>query len=251
MPGPPLEVAAIDPARTPVAFSPLAYARMAGLLYLIVIVGGVYAELVVRGGLVVANDPAATARNIAANEQMFRYGFVAQLIPLLCNMVLAVLFYELLRIVNQRVAMLVVLFSVVGSAVEAATLLTHFAPIVILKQGGQPGMSEQLAQAATDIVMQLQSIGFSIALMFFGGTCVARGYLIIRSGFWPRFIGAFLMIEGFAYWANSLANFIAPGVARSVFAALLVTGLAEVILCLWLLIRGVNTERWRARAVAA
>src|SRR5687768_163236 len=105
--------------RTPVPFSPVAYARMAGVLYLIVILGGVYAGLVVRGGLVVANDPAATARNIAANEQVFRYGFVAQLIPLLCNMVLAVLFYELLKVVNRRVAMLVVLFSVVGSAVEA------------------------------------------------------------------------------------------------------------------------------------
>ena len=240
-----------DTARTSIPFSPVAYARMAGVLYLIVILGGVYAELVVRGGLVVANDPAATARNIAANEQVFRYGFVAQLIPLLCNMVLAVLFYELLKVVNPRVAKLVVLFSVVGSAVEAATLLTHFAPIVILRTAGQPGMSEQLAQAATAIVMQLQSIGFATALMFFGGTCVARGYLIFKSGFWPRFIGAFLIAEGFAYWANSLATFIAPGVARGVFAALLVFGLAEVILCLWLLIRGVDAERWRARAVAA
>ena len=229
------------------AFSPMRYARAAGVLYLIVIVGGIYAELVVRGGLIVA-DPALTARNILGNELTFRLGFVAQLVPLLCNMLLAVIFYELLKVVNRRVAMLVVLFSLVGSAVEAATLLTHYAPLVILKKGTELGLDPRMLQAHAYMALQLQSIGFAIALTFFGGTCLARGYLIYKSGFWPRFIGIFLALEGVAYLVNSFANFLAPGKAREFFAALLVMGLAEIVLCLWLLIRGVNAAAWRARA---
>jgi hypothetical protein len=226
-------------------FSPQAYARAVGVLYLVIILGGIFAEIFVRGRIVVSNDAAATASNILAHEQMFRLGFAAQLIPLLCNLPLAVMFYELLKVVNRRVAMVVVLFSVVGSAVEAATLLTHYAPLVILKRGEMLGMAPDLLQALTYMAMQLQTIGFSIALTFFGGTCLARGYLIFKSGFLPRFIGLFLAAEGVAYLANSFANFLAPSVARTLFAALLVFGLAEVILCLWLLIRGVNVPRWR------
>ena len=113
------------------------------------------------------------------------------------------------------------------------------------------GVDQHLLQALTSMVLQLQSIGFATALTFFGGTCLACGYLIYRSGFWPRIIGAFLALEGVAYLADSFANLIAPNVAPALFAALLVTGLAEVILCLWLLIRGVNVERWYARAAGA
>jgi len=176
---------------------------------------------------------------------LFRFGFVAQLLPLLCNMPLIVMFYELMKVVNKRMAMVIVLFSLVGSAVEASMLLTHYAPLVILKHGQKLGMAPDLLQALSSMAMQLQAIGFSIALTFFGGTCLARGYLIFKSGFLPRFIGLFLAVEGIAYFANSFTNFVAPGAARSVFAFLMVTGLAEVFLCLWLLIRGVNVPKWR------
>ena len=226
-------------------FSPQTYARAVGALYLVIIVGGIFAEIFVRGRLVVSNDAAATAANILANERLFRLGFVAQLIPLLCNMPLIVMFYELMKVVNKRMAMVIVLFSLVGSAVEASMLLTHYAPLVILKHGQKLGMAPDLLQALSSMAMQLQSIGFSIALTFFGGTCLARGYLIFKSGFLPRFIGLFLAVEGIAYFANSFTNFVAPGAARSVFAFLMVTGLAEVFLCLWLLIRGVNVPKWR------
>lgn len=227
---------------------PLFYARLAGFLYLIIIVGGVFAELGVRQRVFVPNDPSATAANILANEQVYRWGFAAQLAPLLCNMVLAVLFFELLRIVNQRIALMVVFFSLVGSAVEASGLLAHYAPLTLLKRGAELGLDRHMLEAHSYMALSLQGIGFSVALTFFGGTCIARGWLIIRSGFFPRVIGLFLMMEGVAYLVNSFGNFLAPAFAARFFSVLLVFGLAEVALCLWLLFRGVDVRKWYERA---
>jgi hypothetical protein len=232
------------------AARPRTYARIAGALYLIVIVAGIFAELVVRSRLVVSDDAAATANNILAHEQLFRWGFAAELIAGLCVMPLMLLLYELLKIVNTRIALLAVFFSLVGGSVESAALLGHFAPLVILKRGHDFGVNQELLQALTYMSLQLQGIGYAVALAFFGGTMLARGYLIVRSTFFPRFIGVLLAIEGVCYLANSFADFLAPGIAPTVFAILMVSGLAEVILCLWLLVMGVNEERWKEQSAA-
>ena len=224
--------------------SPQRYARLAGFLYLVIIVGGAFAELGVRQRLVVANDAAATAANILANEQLYRWGFVAQLVPLLCNMFMAVLLYELFKVVNGRIALAVAFCSLAGSAVEAAGLLEHYQPLILLKRGPILGLDQAFLNAQAYMTLSLQSIGFSVALTFFGCVCIARGYLIYRSRLLPRVIGLFLALEGVCYLINSFVNFLAPGFAARVFAVLLVFGLAEVVLCLWLLVRGVNVSRW-------
>lgn len=233
------------------AFWPQRAARLAGLLYLIVIVGGTIAELVVRQRFVVANDAASTANNIVMHEQLFRWGFVCDLVALLCVMPLIMLLYELLKIINRPVALVALFFSLVGSAVQAAALLGHFAPLILLKRGPAFGLEPALLRAQTYMALQLQGIGYAMALAFFGGTMLTRGYLILRSTFLPRAIGLFLMIEGVAYLANSFTAFIAPGFAQSALAVLMVTGLAEVILCLWLLVIGVDVTNWHAQRRSA
>lgn len=218
------------------SFSPQVCARTAGGLYFIVIAGGLSAEVFVRDRLVVAKDPAATAANILAHEQLFRWGFAADLIAVLCVVPLILLLYELLKVVDGRVALLAVFFSLVGCAVQSVALLGHYAPLILLKSG---------LQAASYMALQLQSIGYAVALAFFGGTMLARGWLVYRSRFLPRVLGVFLAIEGVSYLINSFTDFVAPGAAHAVFAVLLVSGLAEVALCLWLLFFGVNVEKWR------
>jgi hypothetical protein len=226
-------------------FWPQGAARLAGFLYLIVIVAGSIAELVVRQRLVVANDPVATANNILTHERLFRWGFASDLIAGLCVMPLMMLLYELLKIVNRRIALMAVFFSLVGCATQSAALLFHFAPLILLKRGPALGVAPDLLRAQTYMALQLQSIGYAMALAFFGGTMISRGYLVLRATFMPRVIGLFLVIEGVAYLANSFVDFIAPVFAPTVFAILMVTGLAEVILCLWLLVMGVNVTKWR------
>jgi hypothetical protein len=231
-------------------FSPQFFARVAGFLYLIIIAGGVYAEMFVRQKFFVANDIAATARNILLYEQEYRWAFIAQLVPLLCNMFLAPIFYAIFKIVNRHLALAIAFCSVAGSAVEAASLLMHYAPLTLLKRGAQLGLDQHLLQSQAYMALGLQSVGFSIALTFFGCVCIARGYLIIRSRFFPRTIGILLAIEGVCYLINSFGLFLAPQFAARVFAVLLVFGLAEVVFCLWLLVRGLDVEKWEQRAFA-
>lgn len=228
-------------------FSPQAYARAAGFLYVIVIVGGVFAEIFVRQRLIVTGDPAATADNILSHARLFRFGFVAELVPLLCNVLLAVIFYELLKIVSRRAALLVVFFTLVGTAIEGATLIGHLAPLIILVSGHAPALGPVM-QAQALAALELQSLGFAIALTFFGGYCITIGYLVFRSTFFPRIIGVLLAIEGLCYLANSFTDFLAPALAGRVFVFLLVAGIAEVVFCLWLLFRGLNAERWWEQA---
>ena len=233
------------------SFWPQRAARLSGLLYLVVIVGGGFAELGVRERFLVAGDAVATANNVLANESLFRWGFAADLVAVLCVVPLIYLLYELLKDANRHVARTAVFFSLVGIAVQSAALLGHFAPLVLLKRGAALGVPIDLLRAQTYMALQLQGIGYAVALTFFGGTMLFRGYLIVRSALVPRSIGVALMVEGVAYWANSLFDFVAPGFAGAALQILMVTALAEVALCLWLLAVGVNVERWqelRARA---
>jgi hypothetical protein len=232
-------------------FWPQRAARLSGLLYLVVIAGGVIAELFVRERFLVAGDAVATANRILANERLFRWGFASDLIAGLCVVPLIYLLYELLKDANRHVARTAIFFSLVGTAVQSTALLGHFAPLILLKRGVALGVPIDLLRAQAYMALQLQSIGYAVALAFFGGTMLFRGYLIVRSAIVPRAIGVALMIEGVAYWANSFVDFVAPGFAGALLQILMVTGLAEVALCLWLLVMGVNVRRWQElRALA-
>lgn len=221
------------------------------MLYLIVIVGGVFAEIGARSRLVIAGNPAATARNILAHEQLFRWGFATDVIAALCVIPLILLLYEIFKVIDRRVALLALLFSLVGTAVQATALLGHYAALIVLKRGHDMGVSTDLLNAQMYMALQLQGIGYAIGLAFFGGTMLSRGYLILHARFLPRVIGLLLMIEGICYWINSFANFVAPGIASTVLAVLMVSSLAEVILCLWLLAMGVDEARWKEQALSA
>jgi Domain of unknown function (DUF4386) len=229
--------------------SPRLKARIAGFLYLIVIIGGIFAEIGVRGRLVVNGDPAATAHNIVAHELLYRLGFAVELFYLLCNIPLTFLLYDLFKIVNRKLAVVAALFSVVGTAVEGVSLLAHYAPLVFLgKASYLSAFTPAQLQAASYVSLRMFENGFAIGLAFFGGYCFALAYLIFRSTFFPRVIGGLLAIEGALYLTNSFAHFISPPVGARVFPFLAVSGIAEVSFCLWLLLVGLNEQWWKEQA---
>jgi hypothetical protein len=226
-------------------------ARLAGFLYVMVIVFGFFAEIGARQRLVVANDAAATAANILAHESLFRWGFASDLIAVLCVLPLILLLYELLTVVNRQLALLALFFSLVGTAVQSAALLGHFAPLILLTRGAALGVSMDLLQAQSYMAIQLQGIGYAIALVFFGGTMLTRGYLVWRSTFLPAFIGVLLLLAGAAYIVSSFVLFVAPAIGVYAMALLIFPFIGETSLALWLLIKGVDTARWQEASRAA
>ena len=230
--------------------SPQVYARLAGGLYLIVIVAGAFAEGFVRGRLRIDGDAAATARNILAHEMLFRSGFVAGLVVTLCNVPMAVLFYALFKVVNRTVAALVLFFIITATAMESINLLNEFTPLILLTGGrALSAFNAEQLQALAYMSLRAQDAGFNIALTFFALYDLSIGYLVYRSTFMPRAVGVLMAIAGLCYLINSFANFIAPAFARELFPYILFPcALGEASLCLWLLAFGVNAQNWEMQA---
>ena len=233
--------------------SPRRLARIAGALYLINIVLGAFAIGFVRGTLVVSGDAAATAHNIQAHELLYRLGLAAHVVVTVTNVPLAVLFYELFKVVNRRLALLNAGFILVATAIEAGGLRTDFAPLFLL--GGGPYASALPAaqlQALAYLTSDLAGIGYSLHTVFFGLDIICFAYLVQKSTFVPGAIGVLLAIDGVAYLVYSFAHVVAPGFAAQLVPWIQLPALlGEGSLCLWLLVVGVNVERWKEWAGAA
>jgi hypothetical protein len=231
--------------------SPQLLARTAGVLYLITIIMGVFAEAYVRGTLVVRDDATATATNILAHEPLYRFGLAADLVMLVCYIGVTLLFYELFKQVNRSLSRLAAFFSLVGIAVLAVNSLNHLAPLVLL--GGahylNPLETNQL-QALARMSLKMHAAGYSISGVFFGIYCLLIGYLVFRSDFLPRLLGALMAIGGLSYLIDSFATLISPQLAARLPDVMVLGGIAELSLCLWLIVAGVNGPKWEEKANA-
>lgn len=227
--------------------SPRLTARLAGLFYLITSLTGGFAELAVRGNLIVPNDAAATARHILASESLYRTGLAADIVAGAAYTVVTLLLYELLKPVNRSLSLLAAFFSLVGVAIGEVAAIGHVAPLLILK--GAPYLAtfsaEQL-QAMALLALKLHNQAYLIALVFFGFYEALLGYLIFRSTFLPRTLGVLVGIAGLAFLTNSLAIFLWPALPDALNAALLaLDGIGEISLTLWLLVMAVDERKWQ------
>lgn len=195
--------------------SPLALARIGGGLYLVNILAGAFA---------IGYVPSALGSAPHSNETLFRAGLAAHVAVTATNVPLALIFWDLFKIVNRRAALLVVLFTAVATAIEASAIVVQFS-----------------AARPFDVA----AAGYNVSVVFFGGYCLAIGYLIYRSTFMPRAIGVLMAVDGLAYMSNSFITILAPGFAAHLVPYIqLPTLLGEGSLTLWLLIFGINTARW-------
>jgi len=232
--------------------SPRRLARMAGALYLVNIVAGAFSLGVVPTVLVVHNV-ATTAHNIQTHELLYRLGLAAHVLVTVTNVPMALLFYELFKVVNRRLALLDVFFSLVATSVEAASLLNQFTPVVLLGSSRYtsalpPAQLHALAYLPGD----LSTTDYSIYTVFYGLDFIVVAYLVYKSTFLPKAIGVLLAIDALTYLVNGFTTMLAPGFAAHLGAWVgPPTIIAEGSLCLWLLVAGVNVERWNERARAA
>ena len=229
--------------------SPTRKARIAGVLYLIVIVTAGFAEAFARGKLVVPGDAAATANNILTHEMLYRAGGAADLVNFVCDVALALLFYQLLRPVSRSFALPMAAFRMMGDGLGAFITFLHFGVLVLLTNAPYLIVfSPAQVQAQALMLLRLHSQGYNVAMVFFGVHCVLLGYLIYRSRFWPRFVGVVLSISGLCYLFNSFARFLAPAFAARLSPYILLPGvLAEASVMVMLLV-GVKEDVWFERA---
>ncbi|MBV8066432.1 MAG: DUF4386 domain-containing protein [Candidatus Eremiobacteraeota bacterium] len=233
--------------------SPKVAARVAGVAYLVCVVTGLFAEVAVRGSVIVSGDAAATARNILASEGLYRLGFAADLVGSVAYLVVTLLLYQLLKPVSAGLSLLAAFFSIVGIAIGGAASLGHLAPLLILKplpylSVFDPAQLQSLAYLA----LKLHAQGYLVALVFFGCYEVVLGYLIFKSTFFPRTLGVLVCIAGVAFLTNSFAIFVAPQIGDALNNLMLaLDGVGEISLTLWLLVIGLDAERWLAKAYPA
>jgi hypothetical protein len=227
--------------------SPRIKARTAAVLYLLEGAPAVFQQSVIAG-LVVTGDAAATATNVLANEMLFRVWFAAALLAVACHIAYTVLFYDLFWPVNRSIALLAAAVSLVACALQAFATLFQLAPLLVLGGGSSLGaLTPGQAQALALLLLNLHAQAFNIYLIFFGFWLIPTGYLILRSTFFPRVIGVLLALDGLGW-----ATFLWPPLAISLYPVIsAVAALAEIPLVLWLLVVGVNVQRWKEQASKA
>lgn len=230
-------------------FSPQSYARIGGILYLIIIIAGVFGEFFVRGKLLVSGDAAATAHQIAASPLLWRIGICADLIMQTCDIPLMLIFYVLLRPVNKNLALLNLLFNLIQTAVLVANKLNLLMALFLLSDASymQP-LDPNHLHALSYLYIKLHDHGFGIGLIFFGFVCLTEGYLIFRSGYLPKTIGILMQVAGVCYIFNTFALLLAPDFAGQLFPFILMPCfIAELSLGLWLLVKGVDLPKWKEK----
>jgi hypothetical protein len=195
----------------------LVNARLAGLLYVVILVLGLFSEVAVRARL-------TTAADILASEGLYRAGIVAHLVYLLAETILVIILFRLFEPVDRDVSLVAAAFRFAAVVVQAASLTTMFAALLAARDGS-PGVP---------LLLDLFRYGYGIALAFFAVCCAATGYLLRRTA-----LGYLFALAGVVYLVNSFWLFLAPGHDGTVTAVLLLPAVvAETWFTVMLLRRG-------------
>lgn len=226
-------------------------ARLAGALYVLIIVLGLASELLVRQRLVVPGDAGATAANLLASERLFRGAFLGDSVMLLCDAAVGVLLYLLLRPVHRTLALAALAFRLTHTAVLALNLLNQHAAVLVLTGAGYTALGPAQRDALAYLMLDRHAHGYDLGLLFFGVHCLLVGILILRSSFLPRLLGALSVGAAVAYLAGGYTRFLAPEALPAVQPLYGLALVGEVALAGWLLLRGVDEARWRAACSAA
>lgn len=231
----------------PTVQNPKALARLTGGLFLLMAAGGIFGAMVVRQGLTVPGDPAATAQGILASETLFRAGVLGDLVAFACDVAVSILLYLLLRPAGRTLALLASAFRLVYTAAVGANLMRHLDAVLLLEDlGPASGFTAEQAQAMAQHALRAHQAGYSIALVFFAVHLVLLGVLLVRSEAFPAWLGALMGVAGVAYLVDGVTLVLSPELRAAVTPYLTLPMSFELVLAVWMLVRGVRGEAARA-----
>jgi Domain of unknown function (DUF4386) len=213
--------------------------RVAGLLYLL-LGFSLFRPIYITGALIAREDPAATARNIAAHELLFRFGIVTDLLSGLACLFIALALYRVFKAVDRPLAVLmVILGGLMPAVIDFLNVLNDVAALILAR--GEPFLSAftTLQQASLAMLfLRIHDHGYLINEIYAGLWLFPFGVLVFRSGFIPRLLGVGLIINGFAYLIISFTGLLLPLLVDRVTRIVSPALLGEGAIILWLLIRG-------------
>jgi len=216
-------------------------ARIAGLLYLLIVVFGLIAQVFVRDGLVDYNNASVTSGNINASELLYRFGFVSELLMLVCDIGVAAILYLLLRDISRILSLLSTFFRLASIIILSVVALTHYTALFFLQDSEYLTVfnSDQLDALAL-LSIKIHGAGYNISLFFFGIHLIILAYLIIKFVPFPRTIGILLFIAGLSYVVNSFTAFMFPVFVTVIYPAILIPSfIAELTFSVWLIWKGI------------
>ena len=221
--------------------NPNKLARISAILYLLMVPLGFFGYMYVPSFLKVPGDAAATVQNIINSGLIYRLSIVSALTVQIINIFLVIVLYKLLKAVNKTHALFMVVFLLIGTPIAMLSQLNLVGALLLSNGTGylQAFTAEQL-RAQVMLFLDLHRHGAYIAGIFFGLWLFPMGYLVFKSGFLPRVLGILLMIGCFGYLIDSFAYFLDPSFKEIV----MFTFWGEILFPLWLLIKGVDVERW-------
>jgi hypothetical protein len=226
--------------------TPQGKARLAALFYLSTIVLGGVGESI-YGRVVVPGDAGATAAAILSNAPLWRLGFASYLVEMACSIAMTGLFYDLLRPVSRSVSLLAAFFSLVGIAIKTLSRVFYIAPLGILQGGDLGALTGDQLQALSLLLLRVNAQGAGMAMVFFGWYALLKGWLIVKSTFLPPALGVLGMLGG-GGWLTFLSPPLAARTFPYVVAVALLGSAAQI---LWLLVFGVDEQRWKEQVARA
>lgn len=223
-------------------------ARIAGILYVLVIIGGVFAEFVVRSNLIVAGATSATIDNLRSNEALFRIGFISDLVAHTCYFLLAFVLYTLLKPVQHDIALLFLLIVVIAAPLLCLNMLNQFMALLILTEANYlSAFTAAQVDALVMLFLDLHKYGYLIGQIFYGGWLFPLGYVVYKSGYFPKLLGRLLMVASVGYVLDFFRAFLLPDADAALSGILLAPSvIAEFSFCLWLLVKGANPAKVNA-----
>jgi hypothetical protein len=222
-------------------------AAVAGVLVMISIFAGGFAEVYVPGKLLVTSDPAATARNVAASPHLFRLSFLVYLVEAVCDVTLVLIFYVLLRPVNSTLSLLAAFFGIVSTSTFATAELFYFmASVPILNVDVQKHLTVDQSSLFVYSALTLYGYGGTIFMVFYGIATALRGYLFCRSAYFPWWLGALVLIAGTGFIVKNVVAIALPQYDSDLLLAPMFA--AMITLTVWLLLKGIVRQRWPTTA---
>ncbi|QPC83746.1 DUF4386 domain-containing protein [Phototrophicus methaneseepsis] len=229
----------------PVIATPMFYARLAGVLYLIITFAAIVAHMYVPSTLIVPNDAAATVANITASEGLFRMGGLgAELIVLLSEVILSIILYMLLKPVNNTLSLIATVSRLIMTTIHGINLL-NYAFVLFIINGAAFGIEQ--SHALVSLFLDAHSFGFTVGIAFLIIHVFALGYLIYQSGYFPRVLGILFLIAGFGYLFDTVGLLFIESYTTTPDLIAMLISVAEIAFPVWLLVKGLNLQKWQQR----